>query len=84
MTHISPTSFLATGVSGLIDIADGSTNFAPQTSVGLGVVNGNRQFFAAIEALAQNNVARILAHPKLVTVSGRPAAASTTWSIRRP
>jgi pilus assembly protein CpaC len=38
-----------------------------------GVVNGNDAFFGFLEALQANRVAKILAEPNLVAVSGRPA-----------
>ena len=38
-----------------------------------GVLNGNTRFFGFLEALQQNRIARILAEPNLVAVSGRPA-----------
>lgn len=37
------------------------------------VVSGGNEFFGVLEALRQNNLAKILAEPTLVTVSGRPA-----------
>ena len=38
-----------------------------------GIVNGNNTFFGFIDALQQRNIAKILAEPNIVTVSGRPA-----------
>jgi pilus assembly protein CpaC len=37
------------------------------------VLSGGSEFFGVLEALRQNNLAKILAEPTLVTVSGRPA-----------
>ena len=42
-------------------------------TVAFGVVNGNDAFFGFIDALQQNNVAKLLADPTLTAVSGRPA-----------
>ncbi len=41
---------------------------------GFGVVDDGESFLAFIEALQQKNVAKVLAEPSLVVVSGRPAA----------
>jgi pilus assembly protein CpaC len=38
-----------------------------------GIVDGNDQFSGILEALQQNNVAKILAEPNIVAISGRPA-----------
>jgi pilus assembly protein CpaC len=38
-----------------------------------GVVNGTSAFFGILEALRQDNLAKIMAEPTLVTISGRPA-----------
>jgi pilus assembly protein CpaC len=38
-----------------------------------GIVNNASQFYGFIDALRENGVARILAEPSLMTVSGRPA-----------
>lgn len=38
-----------------------------------GIVNGNQRFFGLLEALEQRNIAKILAEPNIVAVSGRPA-----------
>jgi pilus assembly protein CpaC len=56
----------ATGVTTTL-----ATSGAETFKFGL-VANGN-PFFAVIEALRQNNLAKVLAEPNLVTVSGRPA-----------
>jgi pilus assembly protein CpaC len=48
-------------------VAGGAETFA------FGIVNGNDQFYGILEALQQNRVAKILAEPNLVAVSGRPA-----------
>lgn len=39
----------------------------------LGVVSGGSSVFAVVEALRQDSLAKVLAEPTLVTVSGRPA-----------
>lgn len=39
-----------------------------------GIVNGNSRFDMFIDALQENNVAKIMAEPNVVAVSGRPAS----------
>jgi len=72
--------FFTTGVSGLIA---NTTNGGPGAlqsiidtggqTVEFGIVNGGNQFFGLLDALQQNNLAKILAEPNIVAVSGRPA-----------
>ncbi len=72
----------ASNVSGLLDstgslIAAGgglikTGNVAGQTFQ-FGVFDGNTAFFGVIDALQQRRVAKILAEPNIVAVSGRPA-----------
>lgn len=46
---------------------------APQ-SMTFGVMSGSNQFFGVLNLLTQKNVAKVVAEPQLVTVSGRPAS----------
>ena len=67
--------FLVSSISGLIspgDAAAGIANAAGDT-VRFGIVNGQDKFFGFLEALQQNNLAKILAEPKITCISGRPA-----------
>lgn len=66
-------NFLVTSVSGLIQsfTATGPT-FSGQTFA-IGVTHPNSQFFGVIDALKECGVAKIVADPKIMTVSGRPA-----------
>lgn len=70
------TQFAVTSVSQLIS-ATAITTATPAVSgnqtVTLGVINGGSNFFGLIEALRQDQLAKVLAEPTLVTVSGRPA-----------
>ncbi len=77
--QISGSSFVSSSISGLISAvspASGtsgvSVNAAGDT-MRFGVVDGNNAFFAFLEALEQNNVAKILADPTITAISGRPA-----------
>jgi pilus assembly protein CpaC len=68
------------GVSGLIGgVAKGASDgmagvsASPSATMQFDIVNGNSAFFGVLEALRQDNLAKILAEPTLVTTSGRPA-----------
>lgn len=61
-------------VSGLLTAAGGgaATSSGGETFA-FGIVSDNAAFFGFVEALRRNNLAKVLAEPNLVTVSGRPA-----------
>lgn len=67
--------FAVSSVSGLIS---SFTPGAVATSAGetftFGVVSGDNAFFGVLEAMRQNNLAKVLAEPKIVAISGRPAS----------
>lgn len=66
--------FLGTSVSGLLSSVNGSTVTATDgATVQFGIVDGGSSFFGLIDALQQNQLAKILAEPNIVAVSGRPA-----------
>ncbi|MEM6328786.1 MAG: pilus assembly protein N-terminal domain-containing protein, partial [Planctomycetota bacterium] len=71
--------FVSTGVSGLLSNttnAAGAIQTITDTggqSVEFGIVNNGQQFFGLLDALQQNRLAKILAEPNIVAVSGRPA-----------
>jgi pilus assembly protein CpaC len=89
--NLSPTTFAASGVSGLLGSVTGplTGSLSPTSITGntltsgittagkpnlsFGVVNQGNAFFMFLNALRQNNLAKIMAQPDLVTVSGRPA-----------
>ncbi|NOY42013.1 MAG: histidine kinase [Planctomycetes bacterium] len=75
--QISGSSFVSSSISGLISSVSSSNTGVSVSASGdtmrFGVVNGNNSFFAFLEALEQNNVAKILADPTIVAISGRPA-----------
>ena len=75
-------SLVTSGVSGLISSFAGATTggagSASAQTIGPGTVNlalfsGNSSFFAVLDALREDKLAKILAEPNLVTISGRPA-----------
>lgn len=43
-------------------------------TISFGLIGPDNSFFGFLEALRDNNLAKVLAHPTLVTVSGRPAS----------
>ena len=66
------TNFVASNVSQLISAVTGT---GPPTTVGgtYQAFVGGGDFFSILDALQQNNVAKILADPTITAVSGRPA-----------
>jgi pilus assembly protein CpaC len=72
-------SFFSTGVSGLLSDTTNAVGGvqtvtgSPGTAAKFGIVNGNNAFFGFLDWLQENQVAKILAEPNIVAVSGRPA-----------
>jgi len=68
-------SFVSSSITELISAASAAGATAPGTSgtFRFGVVDGGGSFFGILDALQQNDVAKILADPSITTVSGRPA-----------
>ena len=66
---------VASSISGIINSADSSgvTSLADNTTFQFAVFDGGDTFFGFLEALQQNNLAKILADPTITAVSGRPA-----------
>ncbi len=73
--EINGDDFITQGVGSLLQsFSNTSGEIVNQgTTATFGIVDGNNSFFGLIEALQQKNVARLIADPTLVTVSGRPA-----------
>lgn len=79
--------FAVSGVGGLLNTAANQSSSAgggAATALGtlqagsgqnfnFGVLNGGSSFFGVLDMLTQKSVAKVVAEPKLVTVSGRPA-----------
>ncbi len=72
--------FFASAPTGLlqsIDIANqtvtGGNALGGPASVEFGIVHNNSVFFGFLDWLQENNIAKILAEPNIVAVSGRPA-----------
>ena len=80
-------SFAVNGVSGLLNTAvnqSGGGGTGASTALGalqpgnaqnfsFGVLNSGNHFFGVLDLLTQKSVAKVVAEPQLVTVSGRPA-----------
>ncbi|MCA9264877.1 MAG: pilus assembly protein N-terminal domain-containing protein [Planctomycetales bacterium] len=67
--------FVFTTAAGLISAASSSSSIVGTgaDTVRFGIVDGTNQFFGFIQFLKTHNIAKILAEPTLVAVSGRPA-----------
>jgi len=73
----SGNDFMVQSVSGIISSVANSTQEVTTNAadtITFGVLNNNSTFFGFIEALRQNNLAKLLSEPTLVSVSGRPAS----------
>ncbi|HET6881206.1 MAG TPA: pilus assembly protein N-terminal domain-containing protein [Pirellulales bacterium] len=82
--------FAVSGIGGLLNTAANQSSSAAggaATALGqlqagsgqnftFGVLNGGNSFFGVLNLLTQKNVAKVVAEPQLVTVSGRPASFS--------
>ncbi|HEY4231825.1 MAG TPA: hypothetical protein VGM76_00220, partial [Lacipirellulaceae bacterium] len=68
-------SFAVNSISGVINKFDSAAKTVEGTgnTFAFGIVDHNARFFAFLDALQQNNIAKILAEPNIVAVSGRPA-----------
>lgn len=77
--HVSSSgAFIGTSISGLlsnVNVVDGVTTLVDTggQTVEFAVTNGSNVLTGWLDAVEQNNIAKILAEPNLVTVSGRPA-----------
>ncbi|WP_425617435.1 pilus assembly protein N-terminal domain-containing protein [Anatilimnocola sp. NA78] len=70
--NINGADFVSQGVSGLLS-GVGQATGGPST-VRFGIVDGNNAFYGFLEALRQNDMAKLLAEPTLTTLNGRPAS----------
>ena len=76
--NFSGNDYVIQSVSGLIGEVDSRIGDRQRgrggETINFGIVDDNSAFFGFLEALRENNLAKILAEPTLVTVSGRPAS----------
>ncbi|MFH1269350.1 MAG: histidine kinase, partial [Planctomycetota bacterium] len=68
---VANNGLFTSGASGLIDAASGVITGSPTAR--FDILGGSSDFFGVLEALRQDNLAKMLAEPTLVTTSGRPA-----------
>lgn len=73
ITSSNPNSFFNSLAGGILTKTEEGLR-SPSATVDFGIVSNGNTFWGAIEALQQNNLAKTLASPTLVTVSGRPAS----------
>ena len=78
-TYLSGSNQITSAAAGLITDVTVATGSDPASVTGEGnflfnVINGPSTFFGVLEAMRRDNLAKLLAEPTLVTVSGRPAS----------
>jgi len=67
-------TMVRSGISGLLGVDDdGGLILTGNETFTAGIVNRGSAFLGILEALRQDNLAKVLAEPTLVTISGRPA-----------
>lgn len=74
---LGSSDFVAQTISGLIQETTSNAQSIVGTggsTITLGLTGGSSSFFAAIDALRQNDLAKVLAEPVLTTISGRAAS----------
>ncbi len=75
-TYLSGPTQIVSAAAGIISAASGDGGGTPVDSSGnfrFNVVSGSSTFWGFLDAMRQDNMAKLLAEPTLVTVSGRPA-----------
>lgn len=65
--------FALNSVNDILSFGDGEILTNNLDTFSFGIVENGQSFFTMLDALQQNRVAKILAEPNLVAVSGRPA-----------
>ncbi|MHB8902301.1 MAG: type II and III secretion system protein family protein [Thermoguttaceae bacterium] len=78
-TYLSGANQITSAAAGLISAVTPADGDTPSSVTGSGnfrfnVINGPTTFFGVLEAMRRDNMAKLLAEPTLVTVSGRPAS----------
>ncbi|MEX0793012.1 MAG: pilus assembly protein N-terminal domain-containing protein, partial [Pirellulaceae bacterium] len=76
--------FITSSVSGIIEGVALSAGEIPGAGAGtmtFGVLGDNSGFFGFVEALQQNNLAKLLSEPTLMSISGRPASFLTGGEV---
>lgn len=78
-TYLSGVNQVSSAAAGLLATVTAATGNDPASVTGSGnfmfnVIDGPTTFFGILEAMRRDNMAKLLAEPTLVTVSGRPAS----------
>jgi pilus assembly protein CpaC len=68
------TPVLPSGVGSNVPPASSSSSNPITSTMAFNIADGSSAFFGVLDAMQQDNMAKILAEPTLVTVSGRPAS----------
>jgi pilus assembly protein CpaC len=76
-------SFVSQGVSGVLQ-APGTVVGTQGATVRFGILGSGGEFYGFVEALRQNNMAKLLAEPTLVTLDGRPATFNVGGEVPIP
>lgn len=82
--------FLTQHVGGLVSNIDSTSGLPVQLAQNVGAdtvrfgVIGDTSFFGFLELLRQNELAKLMADPKLVTISGRPASFNVGGQVPIP
>jgi len=72
-TQISGQNVIVSGVSGLVNAVAPGIGASDHETFSFSVINGSNAFFGVLEALREDRLAKILAEPNIVAVSGRPS-----------
>ena len=75
--------FISQGVSGILQ-APGTQIGTQGATVRFGILGNGGEFYGFVEALRQNELARLLAEPTLVTLDGRPATFNVGGEVPIP
>jgi pilus assembly protein CpaC len=77
-------SFVNQTASGILDIAKGKAVDSGNPGIRFGVTTDGDTFLGFLEALRDNNLAKLMAEPTLTTLSGRPATFNVGGEIPIP
>lgn len=75
--NVGRSDVIVQSVAGVLGDVSTNTAIVPDTggsTIRFGLIGNDNAFFGFLEALSENNLSKILAEPKLTTVSGRPAS----------
>jgi len=83
--YINGDNFITQTASGVLkEIGSSGSDAASSSTITFGIVGDNSSFFGFMEALRENNLAKLMAEPTLTTLSGRPATFNVGGEIPFP